>query len=294
MAKEKEKEVNSLEELTMEEYQELMSHRGADGKLNSLMDVAGAHWPKGWRLVDPNLGRRFMVKVLNITPEEYEKVREDVENRLEQKEGEDDEGFLLRKMLYARRYKSMWKQGESGNPEGLAVGTKLNRAKNLPVTVRSALDEQLSQQVRVMIEEEGKTARQIKLTKKELIARNIVDMVALGRVEFPDAKHPTTIRVLELSARDWGTNALKLLKMINPRPMEETEEIVQTINFDIESMMPTSAKMKVVKRITGRDYTNELEYLDDPEAVDGIIDYVPEDDEMYDYTDMPEVYEDEE
>jgi hypothetical protein len=72
--------------------------------------------------------------------------------------------------------------------------------------------------------------------------------------------------------------------------MEESEEVVQTISFDIENMMPTNAKMKIVKKITGKDYSNELEYLEDEEAVDGIIDIAidPEEDDI----DISEVVED--
>lgn len=267
------------EELTEEEYEELMKYMTPDGKLNGLLEKRAVDWPKGWRLIDPNLGRRKMVMIGKVTPEKYETRREEIEARVKQREGEDDEAFLLRKMILYNRIRGMWKPGESGNPGGAPIGAK--RAKKLPITVKVALDEQMRQAVKIMIEEEGKTPRQVKISKKELIARNIVDMVALGRVEFPDTKHPTRTRVVELNGRDWSANALKLLKMINPKPMEETEEIVQTISFDIQDMMPVNAKMKVVKKITGKDYSNELEYLNDEEAVEGIIDYIPEDNEEW-------------
>ena len=267
------------EELTEEEYEELMKYMTPDGKLNGLLEKRAVDWPKGWRLIDPNLGRRKMVMVGKVTPEKYETRREEIEARVKRKEGEDDEAFLLRKMILYNRIRGMWKPGESGNPGGAPKGVK--RAKKLPITVKVALDEQMRQAVKIMIEEEGQTPRQVKISKKELIARNIVDMVALGRVEFPDAKHPTRTRVVELNGRDWSANALKLLKMINPKPMEETEEVVQTISFDIQDMMPVNAKMKVVKKITGKDYSNELEYLNDEEAVEGIIDYIPEDNEEW-------------
>lgn len=286
------KEITEIEDLSIEQYEELMKYADEEGKLNKLLEIPSPHWPVGWRAVDPNLGKRKMLWVTKVTPEKYERYREEIEARIKRKEGEDDEAFLLRKMLWVNRIETMWKPGQSGNLKGAPVGAR--RAKELPVTVRSALDQQLNEQVRIMLEEEGKTPRQIKLTKKELIARNIVDMVALGRVEFPDAKHPTRTRVVELNGRDWSNNALKLLKMINPRPMEETEEIVQTISFDIDNMMPANAKMKVVKKITGRDYASELEYLEDEEAVDGIIDYVPEDDEEIDISEVEGEDEDEE
>ena len=289
MAEEK-RDPTEIEELTVEEYEELMKYRTPDGKLNGLMEVPAVHWPVGWRAIDPNLGRRFMVKVAGITEEAYERKREKIEERVERKEGEDDEAFLLRKMLFTTRIDTMWEAGQSGNPLGAAPGSVRKRAKELPITVRSALEEQLNQQVKVMIEEEGATPIQVRLTKKELIAKNIVDMVALGSIKFPDPRHSTRTRIVELSARDWSLNALKLLKMINPRPMEETEEIVQTISFDIENMMPTNAKMKVVKKITGKDYSREIDYLEDEEAVEGIIDSVPGE---YEDIDISEVEEEE-
>lgn len=158
----------------------------------------------------------------------------------------------------------------------------------MPMTVKVALERQLSEQVKmVMPTLDGE--KSILVTKKELIAKNIVDMVALGRVEFPTGKSGRR-RIVELGGRDWAANALKLLKMINPKPMEETEEVIQTISFDIDGMMPTNAKMTVVKKITGRDYDSEEEYLDDEEAVDQIIDAAGEDADI----DISEVLEDEE
>ena len=156
------------------------------------------------------------------------------------------------------------------------------------MSVKVALDRQLSEQVKMLMSSEDGTEKQVKISKMELIAKNIVDMVALGKVEFPTGKSGRK-RIVELGGRDWANNAMKLLKMINPKPMEESEEVVQTISFDIDNMLPTNAKMTVVKKITGKEYASEEEYLEDEEAVDQIIDAAGEDAEI----DIDEVLDDE-
>jgi len=283
------KEEEVAEQLEKEiDIDKLMEYMDAEGKLTKLEEVDPKLWPEGWREVDPNLGRRYMLKLSNFDEGLFKLKEAEIEARLPQREGEDDEAYGYRKRLMLKRIDTMWKPGQSGNPAGMPENfRKRERAKKLPVSVRYALDRALEEEVRVRLEEGGEITS---LTKKELIAKNIVDMVALGKVEFPKGRHGTSKRVVELGGRDWATNALKLLKMINPRPMEESEEVVQTISFDIENMMPTNAKMKIVKKITGKDYSNELEYLEDEEAVDGIIDIAidPEEDDI----DISEVVED--
>jgi len=271
------------------ETDKLIPYLDAKGRLTGLEEINPTLWPKGWKEVDPNLGRRYMLKIQGFTEEEYQKKEAKICERVKQREGEDDESFELRKRLYLHRIDSMWKPGQSGNPAGKPENYRyLQRAKKMPMTVKVALERQLSEQVKmVMPTLDGE--KSILVTKKELIAKNIVDMVALGRVEFPTGKSGRR-RIVELGGRDWAANALKLLKMINPKPMEETEEVIQTISFDIDGMMPTNAKMTVVKKITGRDYDSEEEYLDDEEAVDQIIDAAGEDADI----DISEVLEDEE
>ena len=289
MAESKDNETLPINEEEIIETEKLIPYLDATGRLTGLEDVNPMHWPKGWKAVDPNLGRRYMLKMQGFKEEEYLKKEAQIMERVKQREDEDDETYELRKRLFWRRIDGMWKPGQSGNPNGTPENYRhLEKARKMPMSVRVALEKQLSEQIKIVMAQEDGTERQVRITKKELIAKNIVDMVALGKVEFPTGKSGRR-RTVELGARDWAANALKLLKMINPKPMEETEEVIQTISFDIDNMMPTNAKMTVVKKITGREYASEEDYLEDQDAVDQIIDVAGEDADV----DISEVLDDE-
>lgn len=286
---EKKEEGKQPEEVIVE-MEKLVPYLDETGRLSGLEDVNPAFWPKGWKEVDPNLGRRYMLKLQKFDEIEYQKKAGKIEERVKQREDEDDESYELRKRLFWQRIDHVWQPGQSGNPAGLPENFRnRQRVKKLPMSVKVALERQLSEQVKLMVTKEDGTDERIALTKKELIAKNIVDMVALGRVEFPTGRSGKK-RTVQLGARDWASNAMKLLKMINPKPLEETEEVVQTISFDIENMLPTKAKMTVVKKLTGRDYSSEEEYLADEDAVNGIIDAAGEDADI----DIDDVLEDDE
>ena len=289
MEEENREELEAGEAEEIIETDKLIPYLDASGKLSGLEEVNPMYWPKGWKMVDPNLGRRYMLKIQHFDEAEYLKKEAKISERIKQKEDEDDESYELRKRLFWKRIDQMWAPGQSGNPAGTPENYRhIQKAKRMPMSVKVALDRQLSEQVKMMMPSEDGTEKPVKITKKELIAKNIVDMVALGRVEFPTGKSGRT-RIVELGGRDWANNAMKLLKMINPKPMEESEEVVQTISFDIDNMLPTNAKMTVVKKITGKEYASEEEYLGDEEAVDQIIDAAGEDAEI----DIDEVLDDE-
>ena len=265
-----------------EEIYEAMQLLDLNGEL-PLEDKQPHEWPKRWREVDPDLGIRAMIRKRGVDLDAFELVKEEMMGRVPQREDETDKRYLYRLQLRFQMEKSMWKPGESGNPQGSS--SKIRRAKKLPLTVKQAFEQKLNEELAVVMEGRDGKPRKVRMTKKEIIAKNMVDMVATGQVTFPDPKGlnkgvtKLKQRTVYLKANEWSNYAMKMLKAINPAPFEESQEIIQTVSFDIGSMMPKEAKMTVVKKMTGMSYQEEDEYLKDQDAIDKIIEAATRGDE---------------
>lgn len=282
---EEDKRVGVVEEIDIEMVAKWM---GEDGKLRPPEDYRPhGKWPRGWRMIDPNAGRRFVVgNVMTAEKKErYSREREELIERFPQKEGEDEEGYELRLQLISSRSGSMWKPGESGNPGGLKPGTR--KPKPAP-TMGQALRAALAEEIKYYDEEAHRVRR---MTKGELLNRQLVNAIVTGKVEFPSGSagvgaENTKKRTLVLNEKQWLDAMFRLLKVAVPQGLlEEQTETVKSVVFDM-NMLPDNAKVKIVQKVTGAKFIesakeDELEDVD----VDELDDVIDADYEEVDYGD---------